>query len=221
MGADQIKIMASGGVASPTDPVGTSAILRGRDPRHRRGGARGRDLRAGACLHAPRPSRARVRCGVRTIEHGNLIDEPTARLMAEQGAYRRCRPSSPTRRWPARAPQYGLPPESVAKIADVRDAGLRSLEIYRRRRREDGLRHRSAGRHRSATRATSSASAPRSCRRARGHRQRDRDRRRGARHGGQARPDRARSASPICWWSTATRCATWPACSARASTFRW
>jgi len=39
MGADQIKIMASGGVASPTIPSRVG-IFRGRDPRDRRRGPR-------------------------------------------------------------------------------------------------------------------------------------------------------------------------------------
>jgi imidazolonepropionase-like amidohydrolase len=74
---------------------------------------------------------ARVfRCGVRTIEHGNLVDEPTARLMAEHGVY-----AVPTLvAYDAIAKegaQLGLPAESVAKIGDVHAAGLRSLEIFR------------------------------------------------------------------------------------------
>ncbi|MFX4794283.1 amidohydrolase family protein, partial [Acinetobacter baumannii] len=71
-----------------------------------------------------------VRCGVRTIEHGNLIDLPTARLMAEKGAY--VVPTLVTYEALANeGAKYGLPAASVAKVADVRDAGLRSLAIYR------------------------------------------------------------------------------------------
>ena len=105
-------------------------LLRGRDPRHRRGGAAaGRPMCSPMPIPLPAIARA-VRCGVRTIEHGNLVDEPTARLMAEKGAY--VVPTLVTYEALANeGAQYGLPPESVAKIADVRDAGLRSLEIYR------------------------------------------------------------------------------------------
>ncbi|MBW7967767.1 amidohydrolase family protein, partial [Bradyrhizobium sp. BR 10261] len=79
---------------------------------------------------APAIARA-VRCGVRTIEHGNLVDDQTARLMAEKGTY--VVPTLITYEALAKeGAQFGLPPESVAKIADVRDAGLRSLEIYRK-----------------------------------------------------------------------------------------
>ena len=71
-----------------------------------------------------------MRCGVRTIEHGNLVDAETARLMAQSQAY--AVPTLVT--YEALATEggdFGLPPESVAKISQVRDAGLRSLEIYR------------------------------------------------------------------------------------------
>ena len=129
MGADQIKIMASGGVASPTDPVGAfgysedeiCAIVQEAE-------ARGTYVLAHAYTAAA-ISRA-VRCGVRTIEHGNLVDAPTAALMAQSGAY--VVPTLVT--YDALANEgerFGLPKESVAKVADVREAGLRSLEIYK------------------------------------------------------------------------------------------
>ncbi|MDH6256270.1 amidohydrolase family protein [Bradyrhizobium sp. BR13661] len=130
MGADQIKIMASGGVASPTDPVGAFGYSED-EIRAIVDEAQGRQTYVLAHAYtAPAIARA-VRCGVRTIEHGNLVDEPTARLMAEKGAY--VVPTLITYEALANeGAQYGLPPESVAKIADVRDAGLRSLEIYRK-----------------------------------------------------------------------------------------
>ena len=67
---------------------------------------------------------------MRTIEHGNLVDAPTAALMAQSGAY--VVPTLVT--YDALATEgerYGLPKESVAKVASVREAGLRSLEIYK------------------------------------------------------------------------------------------
>jgi imidazolonepropionase-like amidohydrolase len=72
-----------------------------------------------------------VRCGVRTIEHGNLIDDETARLVAEHGAY--VVPTLVT--YDALASEgekYGLPPESIAKIEDVHGAGMQSIEIMKR-----------------------------------------------------------------------------------------
>ncbi|GLH81280.1 peptidase M38 [Bradyrhizobium sp. SSBR45G] len=129
MGADQIKIMASGGVASPTDPVGAFGYSED-EIRAIVAEARGRGTYVLAHAYTAEAIARAVRCGVRTIEHGNLVDLPTARLMAEHGVY--VVPTLVTYEALANeGAQYGLPPESVAKIADVRDAGLRSLAIYR------------------------------------------------------------------------------------------
>ncbi|MFZ9677680.1 MAG: amidohydrolase family protein [Quisquiliibacterium sp.] len=130
MGADQIKIMASGGVASPTDPIASwgysddeiKAIV------HE---ARARQTYVMAHAYTAEAIARAVRLGVRTIEHGNLIDAPTAELMHQLGAY--VVPTLVTYEALANeGAQYGLPPDSVEKIAGVRVAGLASLEIYKR-----------------------------------------------------------------------------------------
>ncbi len=129
MGADQIKIMAGGGVASPTDPVDALGYSED-EVRAVVGEAAARRTYVLAHAYTPTAIERVVRCGVRTIEHGNLIDAPTAALMAELGAY--VVPTLVT--YDALAnegPSLGLPPASVAKVEDVRGAGLRSLEIYR------------------------------------------------------------------------------------------
>lgn len=129
MGADQIKIMASGGVASPTDPVGAFGYCED-EIRAIVDEARARDTYVLAHAYTAAAIARAVRCGVRTIEHGNLVDAPTAALMAEAGAY--AVPTLVT--YDALASEgasYGLPKESVAKVADVREAGLRSLEIFK------------------------------------------------------------------------------------------
>ena len=130
MGADQIKIMASGGVASPTDPVGAFGYSED-EIRAIVEEAEGRGTYVMAHAYTAAAIARAVRCGVRTIEHGNLVDAPTAALMAELGAY--AVPTLVT--YDALANEgesFGLPKESVAKVADVREAGLRSLEIYRK-----------------------------------------------------------------------------------------
>src|SRR6266508_4249930 len=76
--------MMSGGVASPYDPLDSLQYSPGEVAAAvEEAQAFGRYV----CAHAYTPeaiTRA-MRGGVRTIEHGNLIDEPAARLMAEQG----------------------------------------------------------------------------------------------------------------------------------------
>lgn len=129
MGADQIKIMASGGVASPTDPVGAFGYSED-EIRAVVAEARGRGTYVMAHAYTPAAIERAVRCGVRTIEHGNLVDAATAQVMAEHQAF-----AVPTlvtyEALATEGAQYGLPPESVAKIADVKDAGLRSLAILK------------------------------------------------------------------------------------------
>lgn len=129
MGADQIKIMVSGGVASPTDPV---AALGYSDDELRAIVAEARARKTYVLAHsytAEAIERA-VRLGVRTIEHANLIDGPVARLMTQMGAY--AVPTLVTYEALANeGAKFGLPAASVAKIDTVRASGLKSLEIFK------------------------------------------------------------------------------------------
>jgi imidazolonepropionase-like amidohydrolase len=128
-GAHQVKIMASGGVASPHDPIWN---LQYSEDEMRTIVEEARGWRTYAMAHAYTPeaiTRA-VRAGVRTIEHGNLIDQPTAELMVERGAY-----LVPTLVTYFMIEEFGrslrFPEASLRKVADVLAAGLRSLEIAR------------------------------------------------------------------------------------------
>jgi imidazolonepropionase-like amidohydrolase len=129
MGADQIKIMASGGIASPTDPI---AALGYSDDEVRAivHEANARQTYVMAHAYTAEAIERVIRLGVRTIEHGNLVDEPVAALMAAQGAF--MVPTLAT--YEALAGEgvsLGLPPESVAKIESVRSAGLQALQTCR------------------------------------------------------------------------------------------
>ena len=130
MGADQIKIMASGGVASPTDPVGAWGYSED-EIRAIVGEAQARHTYVLAHAYTADAIARAVRCGVRTIEHGNLIDDATARVVAAHDAF--VVPTLVT--YDALASEgakYGLPEASIAKVADVHEAGLRSLGILKR-----------------------------------------------------------------------------------------
>lgn len=130
MGADQIKIMASGGVASPTDPIAAFGYSED-EIRAIVDEAASRQTYVMAHSYNADTIERAIRCGVRTIEHGNLIDERVAKLMAEKGAY--VVPTLVTYEALANeGASYGLPPESVEKIATVRTAGLESLQMYKR-----------------------------------------------------------------------------------------
>jgi imidazolonepropionase-like amidohydrolase len=128
-GATQIKIMASGGVASPTDPVWN---LQYSEDEIRAIVWEARSWRAYVMAHAYTPE-AIARCvrnGVRSIEHGNLLDQPTAEIMAREAAF--LVPTLVTYEALHReGKQWGLPQVSIDKIKDVRQAGLQSLEHAR------------------------------------------------------------------------------------------
>lgn len=128
-GATQIKIMASGGVASPTDPINNTQYSED-EIRAIVAEAEAANTYVMAHAYTGRAIARAVRCGVRTIEHGNLVDEAAAAIMREHGAF--VVPTLVTYDALARhGAQYGLPPESVAKVASVQRAGRESLEIYR------------------------------------------------------------------------------------------
>nr|WP_312987800.1 amidohydrolase family protein [Comamonas koreensis] len=126
-GATQIKVMASGGVASPNDPINNlgfsvselTAIVEE---------AHNANTYVMAHAYTPQAITRAIECGVRTIEHGNLVDAPTAKLMQEKGAY--MVPTLITYEGLANdGAKYGLPDESVQKIAKVRTNGLKALEV--------------------------------------------------------------------------------------------
>src|SRR5437899_681387 len=85
-GAHCIKIMGSGGVLSPTDPIWMNQY---REDEIRAIVNECTERRTYAAAHC-HPASAIRRCiefGVRSIEHGTLIDDDTAKFVAERGAY--------------------------------------------------------------------------------------------------------------------------------------
>jgi imidazolonepropionase-like amidohydrolase len=128
-GADHIKIMCSGGVASQMDPLES---LQYRMDEIEAAVEEATRWGSYVCAHAysAKAIERAVLGGVRTIEHGNLIDAPTAALMAERGAY-----LVPTLvaydSLKRRGPQFGLSDYSLAKNELVLEAGVKSLDLCR------------------------------------------------------------------------------------------
>lgn len=129
-GASHIKIMGSGGVMSASDPLERCQYSE-------------REIRAiveecaryGAyvCAHC-HPAEAIRRCveyGVRSIEHGTLIDEETADFVARKGAY-----VVPTMAVLFAllddGTQMGMPEVSRRKLLEVHEHALRGLQIMKR-----------------------------------------------------------------------------------------
>src|SRR5262245_15838906 len=129
-GADHVKIMVSGGVASPYDPLDS---LQYSEDEIRAAVEEAAAFKRYVCAHSyPANATARaVECGVRTIEHGNLIDDAAAKLMAEKGMFLVANLVT-YYAMKERAARFGMSAESLEKNAVVLQGGLRSLEICKR-----------------------------------------------------------------------------------------
>lgn len=126
-GAHHVKVMLSGGVASPTDRIDSLQFA-------------DEELRAvveeatnanryvtGHAYGAPAVNRG-LRLGVRCIEHGNLIDEESVALFVEHDAF--LVPTLVTYEYlKSEGAAAGLPASSQAKVDTVLTAGLAALEL--------------------------------------------------------------------------------------------
>lgn len=126
-GATHIKVMAGGGVSSPTDRITStqfsveelSAIVQE---------ASAANLHVMAHAYTPRAITNATKAGVKSIEHGNLLDTESAKAMADAGTF--LVPTLAT--YDVLAEEgltEGLTEDNVKKVADVREAGKRSIGI--------------------------------------------------------------------------------------------
>ncbi|MFT5510917.1 MAG: imidazolonepropionase-like amidohydrolase [Hyphomicrobiaceae bacterium] len=126
-GAEFIKLMTNGGISSPTDPIAFFGFSRDELVAAVEE-ARNAQTYVAAHLYTDDSIRRAVECGVTSIEHCNLVTSETARLMKEKGAF--AVPTNITFDILSKeGAQLGMLPESVAKIEDVREAGLAALGI--------------------------------------------------------------------------------------------
>lgn len=128
-GAHQIKIMVSGGIASPTDPIwmlqfSEEEILAAvGEASRRRSYVMAHAYTAETILRA-------VRCGVRSIEHANLIDKEAAQAVAENEAF--VVPTLVTYDAISREGKaLGVPQVTLDKLVEVKEKGLQAVEICR------------------------------------------------------------------------------------------
>lgn len=129
-GAHCIKIMASGGVASPTDPIWMNQY---REDEIRAIVNETAERRTYTSAHC-HPVSAIKRCvefGVRVIEHGTLMDDETARFVAEKGAF-----IVPTlviiHVLAEEGPRLGLPAASQEKVEVIVRQAMEGLESMRK-----------------------------------------------------------------------------------------
>lgn len=86
MGASQIKIMGGGGTSSAYDPIDVTQYTLDEMKAAVEAAA---DWNTYVAVHAytPRAVRRAIEAGVKCIEHGQLLDEPTVKLMAQKGVW--------------------------------------------------------------------------------------------------------------------------------------
>jgi len=129
-GAHCIKIMGSGGVASPTDPIWMNQY-REDEIRAIVGECTERRAYASAHCHPASAVRRCVEYGVRSIEHGTLIDDETARFVAKSDSY-----IVPTMviifALVELGAKLGFPPESLEKAHHAFKEALSGLEKMRK-----------------------------------------------------------------------------------------
>jgi imidazolonepropionase-like amidohydrolase len=85
-GASQIKLTAGGGVASPFSPLDVSTFT---EAELRAAVEAAENWGTYVCTHAYTPASIQrsIAAGVKVIEHGHLMDDASARLMAEKGIW--------------------------------------------------------------------------------------------------------------------------------------
>lgn len=86
LGASQIKLMAGGGVSSPHNPIES---LQFTEAELRAGVEAAEDWGTYVTVHAYTPGAIQraIRAGVKCIDHGQLADEETVRMMADKGVW--------------------------------------------------------------------------------------------------------------------------------------
>ncbi|HTZ37101.1 MAG TPA: amidohydrolase family protein, partial [Stellaceae bacterium] len=127
-GATQIKVMAGGGIAGGV-PIHRSHFSMG-ELCAAVEEAQACDTYVMAHAYSPESIRRCIEAGVRTIEHGNLVDDATASLMAERGAF-----MVPTlavyEGYHKHAAEIGVAPRIVETIPPLLKKGQHAIEICR------------------------------------------------------------------------------------------
>ncbi|KAH0490758.1 hypothetical protein TgHK011_002212 [Trichoderma gracile] len=123
-GADFIKIMGGGGIASATDKV-ENLQFSDEEIKAIVTAAKNNGTYVTSHSYTPQAIQQAIRQGVRGIEHGNLLDAETAKLMAETGTF-----LTPTLITHVMSKQLNfLPPVSAAKNDEVLQKGLEAIKL--------------------------------------------------------------------------------------------
>ncbi|TCR75588.1 imidazolonepropionase-like amidohydrolase [Rhizobium sp. BK376] len=126
-GANQIKIMVSGGVASPTDRIDSTQFAF-EEIQAAVQEAHAANIPVMAHAYTAKAINRALMCGVDSIEHGNLLDMSAIRHFKQYDAF--LVPTLITYRALAEeGVASGLPQKMVPKISEVVDAGINALRM--------------------------------------------------------------------------------------------
>ncbi len=126
-GATHLKIMASGGVVSPNDPVGNNQFSL-EEIRAVVEEAEAAKTYVMAHAYTAESIKRALDCGVRSIEHGNLIDEDALDLLVSKNAF--LVPTLATYEMLCRKDSgINLPQELIEKAGDLKEKSITSLEM--------------------------------------------------------------------------------------------
>lgn len=112
LGASQIKLTAGGGVASPHSPLDVSTFTED-ELRAAVQAATNWGTYVGVHAYTPQAIERAVAAGVKVIEHGHLMDEASARLIADKGLWLSFQPFVDD----GFVPQ--MPPSSMARLRQI------------------------------------------------------------------------------------------------------
>ena len=126
LGASQIKIMGSGGVASSYDPIDA---LQYTEPEIKAAVSAATDWGTYVAVHAYTSAAVRraLACGVKSIEHGQLADEETVKRIAEAGAWWSIQPFLADED----ANTYPMPEQRANQIK-IAEGTVRAIELGRK-----------------------------------------------------------------------------------------
>ncbi len=129
-GADWLKICSSGGVMSPTDPVDTRQFTV-EEIRAVVEEAAAVDKSVASHAHGTTGIRNAVIAGVRTIEHGTIMDEEVTALMSEKGVFH-IPTLAASHNIIAHGRESSIPEYAMAKAEQIAEHPARSMMLSHR-----------------------------------------------------------------------------------------
>jgi imidazolonepropionase-like amidohydrolase len=129
-GVDHLKVMAGGGAMSPSDEIDTSQYSLD-ELKVIVFEAQSAGTYVMAHVYSSRSIRNSVAAGIRTLEHGNLLDEESAQVIKSAGAF--LVPTMVTYEMISRmGKDLGIPDNNIRKINEARGKSLEALTIAHR-----------------------------------------------------------------------------------------